>query len=212
MCTCVCVCGWVGEGRGREGRGRMCRQRKQRGGGGQEALALCMLRWQHVSVPPRPSHLVPPHLPAPAWLKQLGQLGCCGGAHRRASQQVQHHQAEQGASQLLVVLIPHARARPLPACPGPLHKPPPSSLLAPATIPRIDAAAWAVQDYDSEGQYIRTWVPELACVPARRIHEPWLMSREEQAAAGVQIGVDYPAPLKSAWKGGWVRPARSGWV
>lgn len=57
------------------------------------------------------------------------------------------------------------------------------------------------QDYDPQGDYIRTWVPELANVPARRIHEPWLMSREEQAATGCAIGQDYPAPLKSVWKG-----------
>lgn len=52
-------------------------------------------------------------------------------------------------------------------------------------------------------------VPELKSVPARRIHEPWLMSREEQAAAGVQIGADYPAPLKSRWQG--EAPAACAW-
>jgi deoxyribodipyrimidine photo-lyase len=29
------------------------------------------------------------------------------------------------------------------------------------------------KDYDPEGDYIRTWLPELARVPASRIHQPW---------------------------------------
>lgn len=36
------------------------------------------------------------------------------------------------------------------------------------------------QDYDLAGDYIKTWVPELARVPPSRIHEPWLMSKEDQ--------------------------------
>lgn len=36
------------------------------------------------------------------------------------------------------------------------------------------------KDYDLKGDYIRTWLPQLRNVPAERIHEPWLMSREEQ--------------------------------
>lgn len=46
-----------------------------------------------------------------------------------------------------------------------------------------------VQDYDEKGDYIRTWVPELAKVPAPSLFEPWRLSREDQAKFGVQIGV-----------------------
>jgi deoxyribodipyrimidine photo-lyase len=51
------------------------------------------------------------------------------------------------------------------------------------------------QRFDPDGQFIRRWVPELAGVPTARIHAPWMMSLDEAAAAGVRIGVDYPAPI-----------------
>lgn len=47
----------------------------------------------------------------------------------------------------------------------------------------------ASQDYDERGDYIRTWVPELAKIPAPSIFEPWRLSREDQQKFGVQIGV-----------------------
>ncbi|MEJ5202301.1 MAG: deoxyribodipyrimidine photo-lyase, partial [Anaerolineales bacterium] len=49
--------------------------------------------------------------------------------------------------------------------------------------------------FDPEGAYVRRWVPELAHVPNDSIHEPWLMSADQQRAASCQIGVDYPAPI-----------------
>jgi deoxyribodipyrimidine photo-lyase len=49
--------------------------------------------------------------------------------------------------------------------------------------------------FDAEGEYVRRWVPELSSVPDRRLAEPWLMTAEEQAAAGCVIGRDYPEPV-----------------
>ncbi len=51
------------------------------------------------------------------------------------------------------------------------------------------------QKFDPHGAYIRQWVPELAAVPEKFIHTPWLMSPREQEAAGVRLGREYPAPI-----------------
>jgi deoxyribodipyrimidine photo-lyase len=49
--------------------------------------------------------------------------------------------------------------------------------------------------FDPEGRYIRAFVPELARVPAAKIHEPWTMTEAEQEVSRCSIGVDYPAPI-----------------
>lgn len=51
------------------------------------------------------------------------------------------------------------------------------------------------RDQDPDGAFIRRWVPELEAVPTRWIHDPHAMPSEQQAACGVRIGRDYPAPL-----------------
>jgi deoxyribodipyrimidine photo-lyase len=51
------------------------------------------------------------------------------------------------------------------------------------------------EKFDTEGRFIRRYVPELARVPRKFIHAPWQMSAAEQAACGVRIGEDYPAPV-----------------
>jgi len=49
--------------------------------------------------------------------------------------------------------------------------------------------------FDPDGTYIRRYVPELAHVSAKRIHEPHLMTADEQKRAVCRIGTDYPSPV-----------------
>ena len=49
--------------------------------------------------------------------------------------------------------------------------------------------------HDPGGAYVRKWIPELAGVPDRFVHAPWMMPPDVQAAAGCVIGRDYPGPI-----------------
>ncbi|CAI49819.1 deoxyribodipyrimidine photolyase [Natronomonas pharaonis DSM 2160] len=49
--------------------------------------------------------------------------------------------------------------------------------------------------YDSDAEYITTWLPELAALPATIAHQPWQLSEAEQREYGVELGVDYPEPV-----------------
>ncbi len=49
--------------------------------------------------------------------------------------------------------------------------------------------------FDPRGVYVRQWVPELANLPDKFVHEPWKASAQQLAAAGVRLGKDYPEPV-----------------
>ena len=51
------------------------------------------------------------------------------------------------------------------------------------------------QNFDAQGRFILMYLPELTGVDVKFIHEPWRMTADEQRAAGVEIGKDYPAPV-----------------
>lgn len=53
------------------------------------------------------------------------------------------------------------------------------------------------RDYDSNGDYIRHWCPELQKVPTRFIHEPWKMSISMQQDSNCLIGEHYPRALET---------------
>jgi len=51
------------------------------------------------------------------------------------------------------------------------------------------------QKFDPRGIYVRRWVPELAPLPDKWIHQPWLAPAAELRQAGVELGRTYPEPI-----------------
>ena len=51
------------------------------------------------------------------------------------------------------------------------------------------------EKFDPDGVYVRRWVPELAGLPNRHIHEPWKALKQELKNVGVLLGKDYPFPV-----------------
>lgn len=49
--------------------------------------------------------------------------------------------------------------------------------------------------FDAEGKFIRRYLPQLSRLPAPLLHAPWKASTIELAAAGVELGRDYPHPV-----------------
>lgn len=49
--------------------------------------------------------------------------------------------------------------------------------------------------FDSEGRYVRRWVPEIRRLPDLWIHAPWTAPAAALAEAGVRLGHTYPGPV-----------------
>ena len=51
------------------------------------------------------------------------------------------------------------------------------------------------EKFDAEGRFIRRYLPQLAKLPDKLIHAPWLARPLDVAAAGIELGRDYPRPV-----------------
>ena len=51
------------------------------------------------------------------------------------------------------------------------------------------------EKFDAEGKFIRRYLPQLASLPDKALHAPWLVRPMERLAAGVELGRDYPQPV-----------------
>lgn len=51
------------------------------------------------------------------------------------------------------------------------------------------------EKFDSEGKFIRRYLPQLSKLSNKAIHAPWLAAPDALIAAGIKIGIDYPAPI-----------------
>lgn len=51
------------------------------------------------------------------------------------------------------------------------------------------------EKFDPEGRFIRRYLPQLASLPTRALHAPWLAPAADLQAGGTRLGENYPRPI-----------------
>jgi len=66
---------------------------------------------------------------------------------------------------------------------------------AAAPLGRVINPVTQARNLDPDGAYVKSWVPELVKLSAKRIHAPWKASEKVLAEARVRLGETYPKPI-----------------
>ncbi|MBF7072807.1 deoxyribodipyrimidine photo-lyase [Glaciecola sp. MH2013] len=51
------------------------------------------------------------------------------------------------------------------------------------------------EKFDKEGEYVKTYCPELSKLPKKFIHQPWAADSNILKACGIELGKTYPKPI-----------------
>ena len=51
------------------------------------------------------------------------------------------------------------------------------------------------EKFDTQGEYVRRWCPEIAALPNKYIHKPWEATQAVLDEASIVLGEDYPLPI-----------------
>ncbi len=60
---------------------------------------------------------------------------------------------------------------------------------------RIFSPARQGERFDPLGSYVKKWVPELAAIPAKYVHQPWTAPAKILEQSGITLGEHYPEPV-----------------
>jgi deoxyribodipyrimidine photo-lyase len=51
------------------------------------------------------------------------------------------------------------------------------------------------EKFDSNGDYVKKYCPELSKIPKEYLHKPWEASSETLLESGIELGKNYPNPI-----------------
>ena len=51
------------------------------------------------------------------------------------------------------------------------------------------------EKFDQDGSFIKKYIPQLAPLSSKEIHQPWIYFEKNKVAFPIKLGIDYPLPI-----------------